>query len=257
METGFRIRPLTSYLKRSFGVHLSLIFLMAFWSFFWGRHLIKRKAYNLNLIKASVKVDVVAMPKLTFRELRTLEKSVGTPQGERARQEVLNEAAKAGTFIKTKKKLSFQEMMKRMARKKTKGELGDKSSGKILSRAAQKKLRNLVLAGNKVSEGTNFTGTVSDKATKGLAIYMSSLPEKVRPHWRLPSFLKEKGLRCRIRVFLDPRGNLIKTQIIERSGEPEYDKRALEAIKATKFPPLDLAYQSEGSRGAIVLGFPL
>jgi TonB family protein len=50
----------------------------------------------------------------------------------------------------------------------------------------------------------------------------------------------------------------VRSEILESSGEPEYDKRALRAINATKdFPPVPETIVGRVMQGDIVLGFPL
>ncbi len=250
----FTDRTLKGYIQRSLGIHLLIILVLTIFSFIYSSSSRKRP-YNLNLIKSSVRVDVVGMPKLTFQELKALEKIAAKDRSQ-------SESAKPSESMSPKREeQSFQKMLKKISQKKLvsdkkKAESKGKSNKK-LSQTARKKLQNLVLAGNKVSRGSAFTGDVSDKAIEGLAVYMASLPEKVRPHWRLPSYLKETELRCRVRIFLDDRGKLLKAEILESSGEEEYDQRALEAVQATTFPPPEPLYHKQALQGSIVLGFPL
>ncbi len=256
LPTAFLNDPsLGGYIRRSLGIHSLVIAILLIVSLIqnYGNRPARTR---LNLIKASVKVDVVGMPKLTFQELKALEKIA---QQERA-QSAAKERSKA-LAIKARERKSFREMLKKISQKKiaTDDQAIRKKNKKAqkLSTSERRKLQNLVLAGNKVSRGSALTGELGNEAQAGLAEYMASLPDKVRPHWRLPSFLKEVELRCRIRIFLRADGTLIKAEILEGSGEAEYDRRAIEAVQATKFPPLDQAYHKAALDGRIVLGFPL
>ena len=271
-----QLKPLGSYVKFSLGVHLVVFTAFFLWQREGGQ---TRRSYNLNLVKSSVRVDVVAMPRLTFSELKALEKLPPLPDQEEEQGEKAKESSsppREGDFLKVKegkKKVpDFREMMKKMAQKKTKTELRPvssrkskkknsrkkkKNNNKVVSKKLKKKLEQLAFVGNKLSKGAALTGTLSGQAAQELALYMNSLPDKVRPYWKLPSFLKDKNLRCRIRIFLRGNGDLIKAQIIEGSGDSEYDQRALKAVRATPFPPLDPAFEDQGVKGKIILGFPL
>ena len=89
-------------------------------------------------------------------------------------------------------------------------------------------------------------------------VYASRLPDLVRPHWRLPSFLMDKNLKCRIRVWLNLNGEVTRTEVYQSSGEAEYDQRAVEAVKSTSpFPKLSEDYVKRALNGDILLGFPL
>ena len=257
MATFLSDRTLKGYIHRSLGIHLLVILVLAIFSFFYNSSPRKRP-YNLNLIKSSVRVDVVGMPKLTFQELKALEKIAAKDRSQG------KDTRPSESVSPKREEQSFQDMLKQISQKKLASDKQAKQNVKSknksrrkLSREARRKLQNLVLAGNKVSQGSAFTGDVSDEAIQGLAAYMALLPEKVRPHWRLPSYLKEAELRCRVRIFLDDRGKLLKSEILESSGEDEYDLRALEAVQATTFPPPEPLYQKQAREGSIVLGFPL
>ena len=115
----------------------------------------------------------------------------------------------------------------------------------------------MILAGNKLSSGTAFTGELSSGQLTQLRRYMESLPRFVRPHWVLPSYLKEQELRCRIRVFIGKGGKLLKTKIVESSGDVEYDSYALRAIARAELPSPDESLAKELVSGVVILGFPL
>ena len=88
--------------------------------------------------------------------------------------------------------------------------------------------------------------------------YAARLPDLVRPHWRLPSFLMDKKLKCRVRVWLALKGEVSRVEVYQSSGEPEYDQRAIDAVKSTSpFPKLSEEFGKRGLNGDILLGFPL
>mgnify|MGYP000490873941 CR=1 FL=1 len=119
-------------------------------------------------------------------------------------------------------------------------------------------LKNLILAGNKISQGTAVTGNGGNNDGGPFVDYISQLPEQVRVYWKLPSYLMNKNLKARVRVYVGSTGQLLRAEIFESSGSPEYDQRAIEAIKASApFPVPEQNIQSRLSKGDVVLGFPL
>jgi TonB family protein len=88
--------------------------------------------------------------------------------------------------------------------------------------------------------------------------YASRLPDFVRPHWRLPSFLLEKKLKCRVRVWIAMNGELTRAEVYQSSGDSEYDQKAIEAVRAASpFPALTEEFGKRAQKGDILLGFPL
>lgn len=226
--------------------------------------------YNIKLARASVRVDVVAMPKYTIKELkslRQLERSSGAKVEAPAQKKV--EAPKKDDFIKKKKKVDFMAMIKDLSqkdvkkkksknKKKEKSKSGSGSEKNKINNQMRSKLNKLLVAGNKLGEGSAIVGSGDAGSLTVFEGYVAQLPEHVRPNWKLPSYLIDKDLKCRIKLYLSPSGEVIKTEIFESSGEEDYDKRALNAIKLSNpFPSLPTEIKKEASNGAIVLGFPL
>lgn len=122
----------------------------------------------------------------------------------------------------------------------------------------QQRLQDLVMRGNIISEGVALVGSGSGEVSSEFVAYLQRLPDAIRPHWRLPSYLAEAGLQCRVRVYLAETGRLVRAEIYETSSNDEYDRRALEAVRsASPFPKLESSFATRGARGDIVLGFPL
>ena len=123
----------------------------------------------------------------------------------------------------------------------------------------KRELQKLIIAGNKVSKGSSLTGEViSDKEASEFNNYINKLPEIIRPFWQLPSYLKEQNLQCRIVLYLSSDGSIIKTTILETSGNDDYDLRALKSIQAAApFPLVTPEIVDRVKSGEIVLGFPL
>ena len=215
----------------------------------------------LEILKASVRVDIVGMPKMTIAELRKLDLPSEVPS------EPKLEAAKPKE-VETQSEIKPDDIVMPSSEKPKKALssfLQSYSSKKVNVKPAKKPgegkkidgLDSLILEGNKLSRGTALVGDSSDMADSVFVSYVQIIPEKVKEHWKLPSFLKDQSLQCRIHVWIGPRGEILKTQIRESSGNSEYDNRALNALKAVQLsvPPAEIVTKLS-SRG-IILGFPL
>ncbi len=221
---------------------------------------------NLKVIQSSVRVDVVGMPKFTLKELRNMEtvqtstESVETTNTQasddsdivKLQDESKKEEIKPSTdFLSKIKSLSKQKKIEIKKEKKSNDET--KKNTVNLN-----KLNDLILEGNKVSSGTAIAGKQAQEDLTLLERYLSKIPQYVKPHWKLPSYLKEKpDLRCRIRIFINSKGKIFKTDVIEASEEPEYDAMALAAISKTTLPAPSGAVLESLLKGVAVLGFPL
>lgn len=268
-------KPFPFYLRRSFYIHLGLLSL----TLISGKVILEQRRIlqekNLEIIEASVRVDMVAMPKYTLNELKNI--SSGTEEVEKIEGEKkpVAEEIKALPVEKViekevtkdnelqfeeegkKKRLDFLSKLKEISKKGTKGN-SEKKIEKGLGGEKATSLKALVLAGNKLSTGTAMYGSGNTADMTAFQVYVSKLPDRVRPHWRLPSFLLNKNLKCRVRVWLDSDGKLINAEIYQSSGEPEYDQRAIEAVRsASPFPRISEEFGKRAKNGDIVLGFPL
>lgn len=118
-------------------------------------------------------------------------------------------------------------------------------------------------AGNQLSQGVLDRGENSQafKADHFMR-YAKKISELVRSHWYLPSHLKKKveeeSLRCRIKIYINARGQLLRHEFIEESSSSEFNTQALEAIKLIgRFPEADPSIEKALLAGRIVLGFPM
>lgn len=265
-------KGLKYYFKRSFILHFVLVLILFFTANIHGL-LSPFNRVNVKIIESSVRVDVVAMPTKTFKELKSIDMRPAPSNPAEIikvdpQDKVKAEVSDKDAFLKKKKKVSFQEMMKQMAQKKLQKNTkktkkksvtkNNRNSKVKISDRQKSELRNLILAGNKISKGTATTGSKNSGDTTEFHLYLGRLPGHVKPNWKLPSYLFEKGLTCRVRIFLTPSGQLVKAEVFETSGEEEYDKKALEAVYASApFPELDGEFKQRGRKGEIILGFPL
>jgi len=219
------------------------------------------KDFNMKLVQASVRVDVVAMPKMTFKELRDMETHPPVEESAPApKAEVPKDlgGAEDKVFEKESKKVSFNDLISKYNKPKVAdAKKNSKSDGKGINDKVKDSLKQLVISGNKLKSGTALTGSKGGIGEEAGA-YLGSLPEHVRPLWKLPSFLISKNLTCRIRVFLSANGKVLNAVVLESSGDSEYDKRSLDAVRsASPFPKLPPELVAAGTKGEIVLGFPL
>jgi len=216
----------------------------------------------LELLKSSVRVDIVGMPKMTIEELKKLDLPSEIPAEPKAEAPAPQEA-EVKTEIKPDDIVMPSEEAK--PKKALSSFLQSYSSKKVETKPAKKAgqgtkvdgLDSLILEGNQLSKGTALFGDNSDMADSTFVGYVNVMSEKVKEHWKLPSFLRDQSLQCRIRVWVGPRGEVLKTQIFEASGNSDYDSRALNAIKSAQFNPPPAEIVTKLSNRGIILGFPL
>ena len=234
---------------------------------------------NLELIQASVRVDMVAMPTHTLNELKNLSSGVEEAKREEKAPEVekpvekveakpepkeepkvAEEKPDAGpTFEEAKaaqKRKDFLSKLKTIGNKKVDSE-GTQKADKGAYGSKETALKDLVLSGNKLSKGTAMYGEGGGGDLTAFKAYASRLPDYVRTNWSLPSYLMDKKLQAHIRVWLNMNGDVTRTEVYKSSGNDEYDQRAVEAIKLAKFPPLKEDFAKKAMSGDILLGFPL
>ncbi len=274
------------FLRRSTYIHIALIGLTLIGgkvAFEIGQ---KQREANLELIQASVRVDMVAMPTYTVNELKNLSSGVEEAKPEEntpVEKTVVEEKPLEKPLEKPEEKpapevetkvdntLAFEEAKAAKKRQEFLSKLKTLGSKKIESdpKATQKAdkglngekesaLKNLVLSGNKLNQGTQMYGEGNAAELTAYQAYKSRIPDLVRPHWKLPSFLSGKNLKCRVRVWLSMSGEVTRVAVYQSSGDTEYDQRAIEAVKsAAPFPALKEEYGRRALDGDLVLGFPL
>src|SRR5690606_6055504 len=199
-----------------------------------------------------VRVDVVGMPKFTVQELKKLEVATGAKGVEEAKPVVEEVAAKEDVADS-----SFSSFLSHYSQKKVKAAPKQKAQGNE-NAIDQTKLRSLVIEGNKVAQGTSLVGDSLKQEMTAYSAYAGNLPNLIRPHWKLPTYLLDKDLQARVRVFISSRGELIRSEIYQSSGVSEFDQRALRAIKdAAPFPIPTNEIRTRLSSGDVILGFPL
>jgi colicin import membrane protein len=260
--------------SKSFSVHIALvIFMIAFQYINLSNPLkVDSKKTKKVFIKQAIRVDVVGMPKHTLKELKAMkvQPAVQEPKAEPApiEKNVTPPTPSENDFFKKKKKTSFKDLIKGLSKKKIdKPKTKSKGKGKGRGKSGKgksnlinnKRLNKLILEGNKISKGSSLTGVQVAQADYGaFENYIAQLPDHVRPYWKLPSYLMDKELKCRIQVFINGSGELVRVQLVESSNDSEYDSKALQAVKdSAPFPRPEASFVGMLIQGEVILGFPL
>lgn len=258
----------------SFGAHVLLLFSAILVTKFLIGPSSKRNL-EIEIIQSSVRVDVVGMPKFTVQELKEMQKNAApaepeakpqeaAPQvAETPKEEVKEDVIKENDLVveEQKKKNDFNSLLSSYSSKKVKKKdtpAPAKVANTVISGKGSKIIDNLILEGNRVSSGSALVGDITNEASSEFSAYVQAMPEKVRVHWKLPSYLLNQNLKCRIKVYLNSSGNLIKTEVVESSGVDEFDTRAMRAIKdAAPFPNPSKDVGTRLATYGIILGFPI
>lgn len=258
--------------SKSFTVHGLLVAIFVAYHFISfqsstnKRTVIPKKVF----IKQAIRVDVVGMPKHTLKELKAMKVQPAVPTKTAAPEPIApptKTAPSENDFLKNKKKPSFKDLIKGLSNKKldqpktkpkktAKGRGNGNGQGKVIS---DRQLNKLILEGNKISKGSSLTGVqVTQNNYGAFENYIITLPDHVRPYWKLPSYLMNKNLQCRIQVFINASGDLVRSTLVESSGDSEYDNKAMQAVKdAAPFPRPESSIVSQLIQGEVILGFPL
>lgn len=225
----------------SIAVHLALFY-------FCNLYLIKRPEVKVGppkktiikatIIRAGARVDIVAMPQHTLQELKELEIE------ERSNK----------TYDRSKERQLLLKLLRDIAKRDVRPK--DKKPAKK-TQEQRREPKVLLMAGNVLSEGMALTGEQRPPELDKFHKYLEELPSHIRKHWKLPSYLLEKDLRCRIRIIISKEGELINHSIIESSGDEAFDQAALRStLKSSPYPKPDKSITTYLKQGYIILGFP-
>jgi TonB family protein len=238
--------PLGPYTKISFSIHFLLIISIIF----FPRNLkIFKSTGPITTVVPAIRVDVVGMPKMTLQELKNITSGEGGGVDKEEVQSDSTEFKKKGRNLSD---LLKSEAQKDLSLKPDIRPNGKKGKGKFKG-----DLSKLVLEGNKISKGMALIGDTRSMVMGAFGQYVSSIPDYVRPNWKLPASLLNLNLNCRVRIYLTAQGKLEKAELFESSGNPEYDKRAIQAVMGSSFPKPEKEIVEKVKSGDILLGFPL
>lgn len=267
----------------SIGFHLFLFLLLFFINWLTGQtwNLVTLDNDKIRELTQSVRVDIVGLPSRTMQELKNLpplssakprqiiEKKINSETPDT--NKVKDQEKKAETESAPEEKVDFKDLMKNLSQKDVIKAEKNKDP-QIIQKAKkhnqenadkninQQSLKEIILEGNKIREGTSHAGSQSDQEMilTELEAYMVSLPDEIRPYWKLPTFLQNQPYRCRIRIFINSAGEIFKKELVESSGSEEFDERALRALdNVQKVTPPKLSFVPHLMRRGVVLGFPL
>lgn len=248
-------------LALAIGVHVFLIVFAFLFQTFLGIDWFKNKSSikEIEIIQSSVRVDVVAMPKFTVQELKKMD--IAPPSQDEKTEEVKPTADNSKSDIEFKqkaKKVNLGNLLSNLSNKKEAKAKKKKTKGDKNLVKHRYQLRKLVLEGNKVSAGTSLVGDGLAAERTEFNNYVASLPNFVRQYWKLPSYLLDQNLKCRIRIFIGANGKILRSQIYESSGVNEFDQKALAALKqVNSFPSPKREILARVAAGDVILGFPL
>lgn len=222
------------------------------------------KSNDVEVINASVRVDVVGMPKFTVQELKKMQaEPIVQNEPEAAKGKKEETVAESEDIIKKddlviqeegKKKASFLNLLNDYSSKKVAPKVDKKGASKG---QGSKNFDSLIIEGNRLSKGSALVGDYSDQQNSEFSAYVQSLPGLIKPYWKLPSYLLEKDLRCRIKIYLSTSGQLLKVEMQESSGQAEFDARAEKAIRDANFPKPSDEVGKRLTNSGIILGFPI
>lgn len=108
--------------------------------------------------------------------------------------------------------------------------------------------------GNQKNEGNSLTGELLAAANA----YQGHMLDRIRSKWALPQYLQGKGYRAVMRMYLNGRGEVIKMEFKQVSGNNMFDSYVEGAIRqSSPFfpPPADLAPGLRSS--GVEVQFPL
>lgn len=219
----------------------------------------KANLNKMRVIGKAIKVDVVAMPKMTYQELKKLspppKREVAKPKAEKK-----NTGGSDKAILKTEKKTkSLSDMLSKYATRDVKE---DKRPRKKVQKIEEVEdttdYSNVIAAGNKLSDGSSYTGTSRVQAQGAFDEYVLNVMEEVRRYWKLPAYLANLELSCHVQIFINGQGKLLDYKIIKSSGNKEYDEKAVGSIRSVKkFPRPDKEITNRLVAGEIVLAFPI
>lgn len=246
---------------KSFSAHIVVIILAVISTIVISTDKSNNEVSNVEIIKSSVRVDVVGMPKYTIQELKkmTMEDFNQNPTEEVVKEDQKEEVGGSDKveFKKEAPKIDVGNLLAGFSNRKI--EVKKANTTKKNLNIDTSKLKKLVLEGNKVSEGNALVGDTQDSFDIGaFSKYANNLPNHIRPFWKLPSYLLQQNFKCRIRIFIAEDGKIIRAEVFESSGNSEYDQKALSSVVNVKqFPAPKSEFAREVANGSIVLGFPL
>jgi len=276
--TNLSIFKAKKYFVGSVFVHIIVINLLFFQKkinhFFWEESQPKQ-------VSEIIKVDVVGLPKLTLKELEQLKRAIDNKEEESSpdvnvqnvAQDEVTESIKDVSELE--EELPDSEKNVDSLENDTEGaglsliEKLSKQSGAKFKKGAKskrkakknsigvKKLKNLLLEGNQISKGSSIKGRYQGDLAQ-FDQYVLALPNLIRPFWKLPTFLRDGAFQARIIIYINSEGRVIHYRFVSKSGNEEFDSRAVKSInKSQPFPLPSEEIKDRLLSEGVILGFPL
>lgn len=82
------------------------------------------------------------------------------------------------------------------------------------------------IKGNRLNQGHALTGVEKIEYNR----YLADLDIHIKRFWHLPEWLVDKPYKTSIWIRFDEKGVLLEKKILRPSGQPDYDKEAIQAI---------------------------
>ena len=215
------------------------------------------------IIVPSIQVDLVSMPKYTLDELRKMDLDMSKETQtdvEKAKEEVVTKIETQETPAEAQEESSkLDDLLEKLSKKKIKVEKkSDPIKKEISDEKTRAELKRLALEGNKLMQGQAVEGLSNQQLDDELSIYTAQLSTRIKTFWILPSYLIDRPLRARIKIYIDGSGKLLTHEVLTSSGDSEFDQRAIAAI--IKASPFTLPHKDIVPRllkGNVVVVFPL
>ncbi len=223
--------------------HLLLVFLFAVESIFWAE---KQEPYQ-----SAIKVDIIGLPDKVITppepppslpspppphaplsQTPPTEKVIPTHEVPKSKPKepelVLKPQKNESHNAKTSE--AIEKIRKKMAIDKIKEEIKNQEREEISQKVSQ---RITQFKGNVLSPGTELTG-INKLQNEN---YLIQLDRHVKNFWSLPEWLARGNFKSRVRIFIDSHGLMVNAQVIEGSGNAQYDDIVLETVKkAVPYP---------------------
>jgi colicin import membrane protein len=115
------------------------------------------------------------------------------------------------------------------------------------------KLVSAPIKGEVISAGTRPTGLSRIEYDS----FLGQIDATIKNNWALPQWLINLNLQARVKVKIDPSGQLISKEINRSSGNPSYDEYCLAAVeKSAPFPAVPEKFSEIFKLDGFLVGFP-
>ena len=246
---------ISKYLKVSVFLHVALVLSFSVKSTLWPSKPI--------LVQDSIKVDLVGLPPKAVKK-----KNPQALPSKKAKKKTVPKKPKIPK-VSLKPKVKPKKKAPKVSIKKAKKRQSQALS-QLKALSALERLKNLPdpkkaepqeetieeqppVAGEQIAPGTALTGLTKLKHNS----YISQVSAHVRRFWFLPEWLTKADFRAKALIQFNALGELLKIEIIESSGNGEFDALIKKTLRdAEPFPAPPEAFKKIVEVDGITLGFP-